>query len=103
MIKPGDYIGGIYTSTKDDGTKYYILVKSKVSKIVSSRKATKVYSNNFYPLDLEDIETNTKDMEEASGYILTKEAFKLTEPIERHCLMWIDWANKNPDKVDALI
>jgi len=103
MIKPGDYIGGIFKKTNNDGKEIYELIKTKVNKIISTSKATKVYSKAFYPLDLEDVEANTKDMEEADGYILTREVFQITEPIERHCTMWIDWANKHPDQVESLI
>lgn len=98
MIKPGDYIGGIFINNNG-----YYLLKDKVTKIVSTKKATKVYSKKFYPFDLEDLEENTKEMEEAHDYILTKEEFKLTEPIEHHCNIWIDWANKHPDQVEGLI
>lgn len=43
-------------------------------------------------------------MEEAigNGYILTREVFGLNEKTRPYAEQWIEWANKNPDKVDSI-
>ena len=97
-IKAGNYIGGIYKRNNSDGLEYWKLVDSKVTKIVQNLKGTKIYSKNFYPLDLEDVELNTELMEKADGYILTREVFYLTDEIRNKCEKWIEWANNTPEK-----
>ena len=101
MIKVGDYIGGIFKKLDSNGNESYYLNESKVKRIVSTARGTKIYTDAFYPLDLEDIEANTLDMQEAQGYIITREVFLLTEQIRAHCEAWIQWANAHPGNVQV--
>ena len=101
-IKAGNYIGGIYKRNNQDGSEYWKLIDSKITKIVQNSKGTKIYSKNFYPLDLEDVELNTELMEKADGYILTREVFYLTNEIRNKCERWIKWANNNPEKAVSI-
>lgn len=102
-IKAGNYIGGIYKMNNPDGSKYWKLTESKITKIVQNSKGTKIYSKRFYPLELEDVELNTELMEKADGYILTGEVFCLTDEIRNKCERWIKWANDNPEKAVSIL
>lgn len=42
---------------------------------------------------------NTKDMQNADGYILTNEVFILNDITRPKAERWVEWANKNPDKI----
>lgn len=102
----GDSVGGIYDKTKPDGTKIWELVEDKINKITETKKDGVKYhtKKQFRPLYAEDVDSNTKIMEEAigNGYILTREVFGLNEKTRPYAEQWIDWANKNPDKVDSI-
>ena len=98
----GDIIGGLYPRERD-GQKHWELVESKITRIVQNTKGTKVYSKRFYPIDVEEIESNTEIMRKASGWILTREVVLLTPEIRKKCEDWVEWANANPDKAVGLI
>ena len=102
-IKVGNYIGGIYKRNNSDGSEYWKLIDSKITKIVQNLKGTKIYSKNFHPLDLEDVKLNTELMEKADRYILIKEVFYLTDEIRNKCERWIEWANNNPEKAVSIL
>ena len=61
--------------------------------------------SSFRPLDADDVDNNTKDMEESigKGYILTREVFGLNNKTGSYAERWIKWANENSDKVTGLI
>ena len=101
-IKAGNYIGGIYKRNNPDGSEYWKLIDSKITKIVQNSKGTKIYSKNFYPLELEDVELSTELMGKADGYILTREVFYLTDEIRNKCERWVKWANNNPEKAVSI-
>ena len=97
-MKVGEYLGGIYKRVLPDGKDEWYLLSGKITKIVSNTKGTKVYSKEFYPLDIEEIESNTNEMENAEGYIYTREVMLLSDSLRSRCERWIKWANDNPDK-----
>ena len=99
----GESIGALYKKDSPDGKKIWYLCEGKVTKIVQNSRGTKVHSKRFYPIDLEEIETNTELMKDADGYILTREVFLLTPEIREKCERWVKWANENPDKAVGLI
>lgn len=103
QIKVGDYIGALYRKQAPDGKQIWYLCDARVTKIVQNSRGTKVYSKRFYPIDLEDIETNTELMAEADGWILTREVMLLTPDVRAKCEAWVKWANDNPDKAVGLI
>lgn len=98
-IKVGDAIGMLEEGKWADGTEGWKLLKCPIKRIVQSKRGTKVYSDRFYPLDLEDIESNTEIMPDTQGWILTKEVMLLTPEIRAKCEKWVEWANSNPEKV----
>lgn len=54
------------------------LYKDKINKITTTKKYGRRY---FRPLDADDVDNNTKDMEESigKGYIITREVFGLND------------------------
>ena len=102
-MKVGDSIGSIYKRQKPDGKEEWYLSESKITRIVQNSRGTKVYSKGFFPIEIEEIEDNTKLMQEAKGWINTREVVLLTPEIREKCNRWIKWANDNPDKAVGLI
>lgn len=102
----GDSVGGIYEKIKPDGAKVWELVEDKINKVTETKKdGVKYYTKkHFRPLYAGDVDFNTMQMEEAigNGYILTREVFGLNEKTRPYAEQWIEWANKNPDKVDSI-
>ena len=103
MLNIGDYVGQI----NKDSSGVWKLYKDKINKITTTKKYGKRYFTKtvFLPLDADDVDNNTKDMEESigKGYILTREVFGLNSKTESYAERWIKWANKNPDNVTGLI
>lgn len=101
-IKVGDTIGMLNNGKWADGTEGWKLLECPIKRITQTKRGTKVYSDRFYPLDLEDIESNTDIMQDAQGWIFTKEVMLLTPEIRAKCERWIEWANSNLEKVMPL-
>lgn len=101
-MKVGDCIDGIYKIEKD-GVSEWKLCEGKITRIVQNSHGTKVYSKRFCPIEIEEIEDNTKIMSEAQGWINTREVVLLTPEIRSRCERWVEWANKNQDKAVGLI
>lgn len=63
------------------GDDVWELIEDKINKITITKKNGRRYftRKKFYPLDAEEVDDNTKDMEECvgKGYIITKEVFGL--------------------------
>lgn len=79
MLKIGDSVGSICKFTINDKIGYK-LRESKINKIVETKSGKKYHTkNNFYPLDAEDVDTNTEIFEEADGFILVETVVGLTE------------------------
>lgn len=102
-MKVGDSIGGLYTKDKGDGSRIWELCECKITKIIQNKKGTKVYSKRFYPLDLEEIEDATKVMEEAKGWINTRDVVWLKPELRAKCERWVELANQFPEKAVGLI
>ena len=81
--------------------------KDKINKITTTKKYGRRYFTKtvFRPLDADDVDNNTKDMEESigKGYIIAREVFGLNDKTRPYAERWIKWANKNPDKATGLI
>lgn len=102
ILNIGDSVGGIYKKTKD-GREFWKLTEDKINKITTTKKHGRRYFTRkaFLPLDADDVDDNTKQMEEAigKGYIITKEVFGLNDKTRPFAENWVKWANENPDKV----
>jgi len=101
MLKVGDSVGGIYKRTRD-GIEQWYLCEDKINNIVERKSGKKYYTKSkFNPLDAEDIDGNTK-IQEAKGFILTREVFGLNEITRPKAETWVEWANNNMDKAIPL-
>ena len=103
----GDSVGEIYKRTPKDGEEYWELIEDKINKITITKKYGRRYftKSKFYPLDADDVDNNTREMEESigKGYILTNEIFGLNERTRFYAERWIEWANKNMDKAVGIL
>lgn len=101
ILNIGDSVGGLYKKTKD-GKEFWELTEDKINKITITKKHGRRYFTRkvFLPLDADDVDDNTKQMEEAigKGYIITKEVFGLNDKTRPFAENWAKWANENPDK-----
>lgn len=105
-LRLGDSVGYIGKGIKD-GIEQWILTEDKITKIDQTKKYGERYhtKSKFYPLDAEDVDSNTKIMEKAvgKGYILTKEVFGINDITRPFAENWIKWANENIDKAVSVL
>lgn len=103
VLNIGDCVGQI----NKDSSGVWKLYKDKINKITITKKYGRRYFTKtvFRPLDADDVDNNTKDMEESigKGYIIVREVFGLNDKTEPYAERWIKWANENPDKATGLI
>lgn len=106
QLNVGDSVGGIYKTGTGDDAKWE-LVEDKINKITITKKAGRRYftKSKFRPLDADDVDSNTEDMEACigKGYILTREVFGLNEKTRPLAERWVKWANENMDKAVGLL
>ena len=103
QLNVGDSVGQINKTSAEE----WKLYEDKINKITVTKKHGRRYFTKsvFYPLDADDVDDNTKDMEDAigQGYILTREEFRLNDKTRPFAERWIKWANENKDKTVGLI
>lgn len=77
-------------------------LRSQSQKTYGRRYFTK---SKFYPLDADDIDSNTKIMEESigKGWILTNEIFGLNDKTRPYAERWVKWANENINKAVSVL
>ncbi len=102
----GDSVGYIGKAIKN-GIEQWILTEDKITKIDQTKKYGERYhtKSKFYPLDVEDVDSNTKIMEKAvgKGYILTREVFGINDITRPFAENWIKWANENMNKAVSVL
>lgn len=101
----GDSVGAIYKYSKNNKERWE-LVEDKINKItITKRLGKRYFTRKFYPLDAEEVDDNTKIMEEAVGkkYIITREVFGLNDKIRPFAERWVKRANENPEKAVGLL
>lgn len=97
MLKVGDSVGAIYKVTRG-GIESFELMESKIIKIVDNSKGRKYHTKaKFYPLDADDVDSNTELQENLKDCILTKEVFGLNDVTRTKAESWVKWANENKD------
>ena len=103
MLRVKDSVGAIYKRTKDGKEEWY-LCEDKINKIVENGKGRRYYTKSkFHPLDADDVDEDTKILEEAEGYILTRTVFGLNEITRPKAENWVKWANENMDKAVSVM
>lgn len=104
QLNVGDSVGQLYDNQT---TGNWELIEDKINKITITKKYGRRYftKSKFYPLDADDVDNNTKEMEESigQGYIIVREVFGLNDKTRPYAERWIKWANENKDKVVGLI
>lgn len=105
ILNIGDSVGGLY-KREVDGKTVWELTEDKINKITVTKKHGRRYFTRkvFLPLDADDVDNNTKEMEECvgKGYIITREVFGLNEITRPLAEKWVKWANENPEKVEGI-
>lgn len=101
----GDSVG-MLRKVEKDGKEVWQLVEDKITKITITKRFGRRYftKSRFYPLDADDIDSNTRIMEEAidKGYIITREIFGLNNKTRPFAENWVQWANENMDKAVSI-
>ena len=104
QLNVGDSVGQLYDNQT---TGNWELVEDKINKITITKKYGRRYftKSKFYPLDADDVDNNTKDMEESigQGYIIVREVFGLNDKTRSCAERWIKWANENKDKAVSVL
>ena len=102
----GDSLGMIRKVYTNEGEKWE-LIEDKINKIDITKKHGRRYhtKKKWYPLDADDVDSNTKQMEEAigKGYIIVREVFGLNEKTRPFAENWVKWANENMDKAVGIL
>ena len=97
MITPKDKIG--YIRRADNGERIeFKLIIAKVQRVVMGKKATMVYTKEFIPLFMEDVEFNTRLANNGRGLILVSEPFVIKDEQIPYFQAVVDDFNKNGAK-----
>ena len=95
MITNIGYIQRIYD---ENNIPHFKFIVAKVKSVRIGAKATKVYTKEFYPLDLEDLESTTKMIDTSKGIIIVQEPFILKDGEEKYFSIVVDKWNEEPPK-----
>lgn len=98
MIKTKDKIGYIKRRRYEDKPDEFKLIVAKVTKVVMGKKKNSVYTKEFYPLEMEEIESNTKMIDTHEGLIIVGEPFLITDSDIEYFQKVVDDFNKNGAK-----
>lgn len=79
MITPKDTIGFIQRRIDKNGKEIFKFIEAKVKRVNIGKTKTTVYTKEFYPLDMEEVESNTKIIDTHEGLILVGEPFLLKD------------------------
>ena len=105
-LNVGDSVG-ILQKREKDGKVFWKLIEDKINKITITKTYGRRYftKSKFYPLDADDIDSNTKIMEESidKNWILINEIFGLNDKTRPHVERWVKWANDNMDTAASIL
>lgn len=103
QLNVGDSVGQINKTSAGE----WKLYEDKINKITVTKKHGRRYftKSEFYPLDADDVDNTTKEMEESigQGYIITREVFGLNDKTRPFAENWVKWANENKDKAVSVL
>lgn len=94
MITPKDRIGYIRRQEHPDGTTSFKFIEAKIKSVRIGKKGTSVYSDKFYSLDAEELESNTEIMSGDSKFILVGEPFVTDDLLTEHLKNVVEHWNK---------
>lgn len=102
----GDYVGGIYKSNTNNKEEWK-LTEDKINKITETKRYGRRYftKSKFRPLDADDIDSNTKAMENCveKGIILVGEVFGLNDKTRPYAEKWVKWANAHIGEAKSIM
>ena len=96
MITTKNRIGFIRRTYSENNIPHFKFIVAKVKSVRIGAKATKVYTKEFYPLDLEDLESTTKMIDKSKGIFIVQEPFILKDGDEKYFQSVVDKWNKEP-------
>ena len=94
MIK--SKIGYIQRRYHENNVPHFKFIVAKIKRVNIGVKSTKVYTKEFYPLDLEDLESTTEMFDTSKGIIIVQEPFMLEDGEEKYFQSVVDKWNKEP-------
>ena len=97
MITIKDKIGYILMCSRDE-KKEYKFIEAKIKSIKTTKKGTFIYTNEFRPLDAEDVELNTEMIKNGKGCIMCNEAFITNKELSEHFKKVVDYWNEHGAK-----
>ena len=90
-----DKIGYIRRQENPDGTTTFKLIEAKIKSVRIGKKQISVYSDKFYALDLEELESNTELMDDTSRVILVNEPFVMNDEMYERLKKVVDHLNEH--------
>lgn len=94
MITTKDSIGYIRRQEHEDGTTEFKFIESKIKSIRIGKKGRSVYSDRFYALDADELESNTEIMSGNSSLVLVGEPFITSDELSEHLKNVVSHWNK---------
>ena len=98
MITTKNRIGYIRRTYSENKIPHFKFIVAKVKSVRIGAKATKVYTKEFCPLDLEDLESTTEMFDNSKGIIIVQEPFILKDDEEEYFQAVVDKWNEEPPK-----
>ena len=98
MITTKNRIGYISRTYSENNIPHFKFIVAKVKSVRIGAKATKVYTKEFYPLDLEDLESTTEIIDTSKGIFIVQEPFILKDGEEKYFQSVVDKWNEEPPK-----
>ena len=97
MVTTKDRIGFIQRRYDENNIPHFEFIVANIKRVNIGVKSTKVYTKEFYPIDLEDLESTTKIIDTSKGIIVVQEPFILKDN-EEYFQAVVDKWNKEPPK-----
>ena len=95
MITTKDKIGFIQRRTYENGKQVFEYIESEIKKIVIGKRKTSVHSDRFNPLELEELESNTRFFNEEKGVLIVGEPFITNDRLAEWCKKNVDYWNEH--------
>ena len=91
-------IGYIQRTYDENNISHFKFIVANVKSVKFREKSTKIYTKEFYPLDLEDLESTTEMIDTSKGIFIVQEPFMLKDGEEKYFQSVVDKWNKEPPK-----
>ena len=98
MITTKNRIGYTQRRYDENNVPHFKFIVAKIKRVNIGVKSTKVYTKEFYPLDLEDLESTTEMIDTSKGIIIVQEPFILKEGQEEYFQAVVERWNEEPPK-----